>query len=461
MEVERTMTVQRDLVKFVWLVALLALAFGVAKPASSAWLDGVKKIKIRDEEYPICPQDEWVKAGLPLREVPDDQNAAIEYVNAINQYVEETDDVRDLYDYVLQNVWVEEASALLPWLEQNAAAIASVREGAKKNDFRFPLLKELEESFVAARLPHLSTLRNLARLLVIQGKYLESQGKYREALDMYLTVTKIGYHVSKEPILISGLVGIAVDAIAGKAIEQCILRNRLNTRTLSDLLQKLSSAPSPAQNYIISMSGEKAFSMSVVDDLFERRLSIADITGDRPNLREVFPLIAARSLGLRAIMKADFRKYWNWMDEWNALPAHVALRPENMKGDKIIDEFPNWSLAKMLVPAISRARISFVRSEAKRAILIAQVALQIYRNEKGKYPRTLDQLKGTLDVIPLDPFLNEPLKYRPTQDGYVVYSVNENLVDDQGEQSDKKEDKDIVGRAPLPKPEPFKESEPK
>jgi hypothetical protein len=461
MEVERTMRVQKDLAKSVWLTAALALTFSVARPASSAWLEGVKKIKIRDKEYPICPEREWVEAGLPLRQVPDEQNAAIEYINAINLYVEEPDELRDLYEYVQQNIWIEEASALLPWLKDNAAAIAAVRDGAKKKDCAFPLLKELEESFVAALLPHLSTMRALARLLVIQGKYLESHKKYREALDIYLAVTRMGYHVSKEPILISGLVGLAVDAIGAKAIEGCVLRNDLDARTLTYVLDSLQSAPSAAQNYVLSLSGEKAFGMSVVDDFFERRLSIADLTGDRPNLREVFPLIAVRSLGLRAIVKADFRKYWNWMDEWNRLPAHIAFRPENKRDHEIVKEFPAWSLAKMLVPALSHARVAFVRSEAKRAILIAQVALEVYRNEKGKYPRTLDQLKGTLDVIPIDPFSNEPLKYRRTEDGYVVYSVNENLVDDQGEQSDKKEDKDIVGRAPLPKPEPFKESEPK
>jgi len=446
---------QKNMVRFVLLTAALALTFSAAKPASSAWLDGVKKVKIREKEYPICPREEWIKAGLPVREVRDEENAAIEYIKAINLYVEEPEKLRDIYDYVQQNVWVEEASALLLWLKENEAAIAAVREGAKKKDCAFPLLKEKGESFIAALLPHLSPMRNLARLLVIQGKYLESQKKYREALDTYLAVTRMGYHVSKEPILISGLVGIAVDAIGAKAIEGCILRKKLDTRTLSYLLERLSSAPSPAQNYEISISGEKAFGMSIVDDIFERRLSLADLVDENANLREVLPLISSRSAGIRAIVKADFRKYWNWMDEWNDLPAHVAFRPENRKDDKIINELPAWSLAKLLVPALSRARVSFVRSKAVRAILTAQIALEIYRNEKGGYPKKLAQLKGILSEIPMDPFTNEPLKYKRTMDGYVVYSVNENLADDGGDGGLSGHGKDIVGRSPLPEPEPF------
>ncbi len=110
----------------------------------------------------------------------------------------------------------------------------------------------------------------------------------------------------------------------------------------------------------------------------------------------------------------------------------------------------------MLLPALSRARISFVRLKGIKAVLTAQVALEIYRNKERNYPQRLDQLKGILDEIPVDPFTNEPLKYRRTEEGYVVYSVSDNLVDDGGEGSLATQTKDIVGRFPLPEPEPLK-----
>ncbi|MDP2899116.1 MAG: hypothetical protein Q8Q12_21470 [bacterium] len=442
--------------KFIVTTMVCAFAFGLAQTAFPAWLDGVKELKVGDRTFPVCPEEEWARAGFPLRRVPDDKNAAIEYINAINLYVKEPENLSDLYNYVLGNLWTDEAKALVPWLEQNAPAIAALREGARKDDCMFPLLKEPGVAMMNLLLPHLSTMRSLARLLTIQGKYFESQGKYREALDNYLLIARVGYQVSKEPILISGLVGVALDAISAKAIEEYILRHEVQTETLMWLLEKLQTAPSAAENYRIVISGEKAFGMSVVDDLFQNKLSLADLLGRKPSLRVALPARGMKLLGLKAIMKSDFRKYWNWMEEWNSLPDHIALRQENMRADEIIEELPAWSLAKLLVPAISRARIAFVRDKATRSMLRAEIALRIYRNQKGQYPESLAAMKGTVEDIPVDAFTNEPLRYKRTEDGFVVYSVNENLVDDGGEIGERKEDKDLVRRYPLPRREPFK-----
>ncbi len=445
----------RDPKRFIILATACALSFSLAQIACPAWLDGVKELKVGDKTYPVCPEEEWARLGFPPRQVPDDKNAAIEYVNAINLYVEEPHNLAGLYSYVVQNLWISEAKDLLPWLEQNAPAIAALREGAEKPDCMFPLLKAPDEPMMNLLLPHLSPMRALGRLLVIQGKYFESHGKYREALDNYLVVARMGYHVSRGPMLICGLVGVALDSIATDAIEECILRHDLQTETLSWLLRRVREAPSAAENYGIAISGEKVFGMSVVDDLFENRVSLGDLVGGQPSLRVALPIGGFKLLGLKAILKSDFRKYWDWMDKWNALPDHVALRPENMRAEDIIEELPRWSLARMLVPALSRARISFVRDKALRNLLLAEIGLQIYRKQKGKYPETLVALKGILEEIPIDPFINEPLKYKRTEDGFLVYSVNDNLVDDGGEPGKTSWGKDAVRRYPLPRPEPF------
>lgn len=453
-------TLHKNLTRLFLMAAAIALILSPARPAFSAWLDGVKEMKVGEKMHPICPDDYLVKRGFPVREVPDDQNAAIEYIKAINLYVKPPTDLRDVYDYVMRNIWIDEADKLVPWLKENAPAIAAVREGAKKKDCRFPVFGEAGMSISAILLPHLQYMRNLGRLLVIRGKHLEHQKKYRQALDTYLVAAKMGYHLSREPILISGLVGIAVDAIAAKHIQTCILRNRLDTATLTYLLKRSNVVGRAAESYRIAMSGERMFGLSAVDDVLERpgEFYAAVEPADEPlsKLKQVLHIVPGRCLGLRAIMKSDFRRYWNRMDKWNELPDHIALRPENIPGDEIIQELPPWSLARMLLPALSRARVSFVGAKAIKAVLTAQVALQIYWNKNRRYPQKLDQLKGILDEIPKDPFINEALKYKPTENGYVVYSVNDNLVDDGGEGDLAGRGKDIVGRYPLPQPKPFK-----
>ena len=63
----------------------------------------------------------------------------------------------------------------------------------------------------------------------------------------------------------------------------------------------------------------------------------------------------------------------------------------------------------------------------------ARVALTIqrYRLQKGKLPESLSNLiPQYLDNIPLDPFNGKALKYNKLDPGFIIYSVGQNLSDD-------------------------------
>ena len=80
------------------------------------------------------------------------------------------------------------------------------------------------------------------------------------------------------------------------------------------------------------------------------------------------------------------------------------------------------------------------------------LALNLHREEHGKYPRALEQLAGVVDwPIPQDIFSGEPFGYRRDGDGYVLWSVGPDLHDDGGVSADEAganwfEDSDIVWR---------------
>ena len=60
-------------------------------------------------------------------------------------------------------------------------------------------------------------------------------------------------------------------------------------------------------------------------------------------------------------------------------------------------------------------------------------ALAAHRASAGKYPASLDALSPKpLASLPLDPFSGQPFVYRTMGDGYVLYSLYENGVDDLG-----------------------------
>ena len=60
-------------------------------------------------------------------------------------------------------------------------------------------------------------------------------------------------------------------------------------------------------------------------------------------------------------------------------------------------------------------------------------AIEIHRLTTGAYPDELSQLTPKLlDAVPLDPVTDQPLIYRRHPDGYLLYSVGSNGIDDGG-----------------------------
>lgn len=69
---------------------------------------------------------------------------------------------------------------------------------------------------------------------------------------------------------------------------------------------------------------------------------------------------------------------------------------------------------------------------------VVQTALAIERwrlAHNGRLPDSLtDLVPGYLPTIPLDPFDEKPLRYKKSAQGYVVYSIGPDLIDDGGKE---------------------------
>jgi hypothetical protein len=66
-------------------------------------------------------------------------------------------------------------------------------------------------------------------------------------------------------------------------------------------------------------------------------------------------------------------------------------------------------------------------------MLAAELAIQVFEQENGRLPTSLDELVPVvLQAAPGDPFADSPLRYRLQENGYLIYSVGPNGVDDGG-----------------------------
>ena len=74
-----------------------------------------------------------------------------------------------------------------------------------------------------------------------------------------------------------------------------------------------------------------------------------------------------------------------------------------------------------------------VRRTAQARLLQAGVAVERRRLEHGKYPERLEDLVPEyLEDVPADPFDSAALRYRTSEKGFVVYSVDSDGNDDGG-----------------------------
>jgi len=81
------------------------------------------------------------------------------------------------------------------------------------------------------------------------------------------------------------------------------------------------------------------------------------------------------------------------------------------------------------------------KAEAESEVYTTAMALELFKKKTGNYPGDLAELvPKTLARAPVDPFSAGPLIYRPTETGYILYSVGPNGKDDRGQSSNPKDD---------------------
>lgn len=67
-------------------------------------------------------------------------------------------------------------------------------------------------------------------------------------------------------------------------------------------------------------------------------------------------------------------------------------------------------------------------------VRVHSAALACYHAENGRWPAELSELSPSLlKTIPTDRFSGKPLIYRPSENGYLLYSVGMNMRDDGGQ----------------------------
>ena len=74
-----------------------------------------------------------------------------------------------------------------------------------------------------------------------------------------------------------------------------------------------------------------------------------------------------------------------------------------------------------------------IRHAMQRRLAVVALALAAHKAERGSYPAALAALRPAyLKAVPSDLFSEKPLRYSRVGEGFLLYSVGENMADDGG-----------------------------
>jgi len=179
-----------------------------------------------------------------------------------------------------------------------------------------------------------------------------------------------------------------------------------------------------------AMLGERCFGLWGFQLVRNDPTSIQDITGGPGSTRRHPVLWNALGDIWRPLSYADEAVYLRLMNE----QIEMMRRPYREVFDKLNNEdrIPRYALlTRTVYPVFSRATAARDAGIAEVGGSRILLGLQAYKDRYGYYPANLKALKPQLGwEVPTDPFSGKDFIYRPKGNGFVLYSVGQNLKDD-------------------------------
>jgi RNA polymerase sigma factor (sigma-70 family) len=382
---------------------------------------------------------------------------------------EQIDELRQQRKWAAQRPWVEkDYPGIAGWLKANVQALAMSIEATKRPDYYNPLVsnKTGEEGWyglIGDLLPGaVMCYRELAPALAARAMLYAGDGNSDEAWQDVLACHRLGRLLARGADHDEFRLGVAIDEIASNAglalLDQAKPTAQQARAWLHDW-QNLSPIPSVADNLDL---GERFTFLNTV--MLARRNPIKTLRlieflegrskqpgGADPELPQATitsldwdSLLRACNLwfdravaALRITDRAARQEALNRIqEEAKALekdggtPADVIQALVEAKDDttkKLGDVLIGFTLLRI----IRTQKAADQKEQVQRNLCLA-FALAVYQSEHGCYPQDLDSLTPTyLEEVPTDLYSGKALIYRPSENGYLLYSVGINGLDEQ------------------------------
>jgi len=335
----------------------------------------------------------------------------------------------------------------IAFLNRHAETLEILRQAAARPTCRF--IRDYSRPSVDMLLPEIQFFRNAARILSVSARHQVSLGAIPAALRDVISIMNISRHASSEPILISGLVGLAIDSIAIDTLIDVlpfIDADNLALLKRDEIHNFLSTPPSLAKNiygeeafglYVFSIFGTGGFDQWQLGQLASFIMDDLDVPDSIVQQDTFFnPALAAYRIFL---FPQDLTAYQQTMHTYQRVAESsnsYATKQTTLK--RIEDDFssgrPKGFVTALLTPAIGKAIENVEKARMRHTTALVAIAATEFRITHDSLPEKADVLvPKLLPFLPKDVFIDKSrLRYSVKNDGIAIYSVGPNGKDDGG-----------------------------
>jgi hypothetical protein len=343
------------------------------------------------------------------------------------------------------------ADDVLLALSKFDAPLAELAAAAPRPRNVYPI--HYEEDFNAL-LPNLAVMKSITRISVLRAVARLRAGDSEGAAADARLAFRIGESLNEDSLLINQLVRFACDGIAMRALWEGLADHRWSDAQLA-AFQELLGKRDYAKGIIHAMEGERAFGNDFMERMIrlKRWNAVTELDrmmgGGDSRGQESSPLgsilfmpsgwMRQNQIGLLRGHQVNLDHVRAVMNRTNRAAVLASNRQQaNAMDDYVLKSAVNSSpfniLAKMLLPALSKATAKADRAETVAQMAVVACALERHRLAHGSFPVALTELvPAYLPAVPEDWMSGQPLHYERTDDGlFRLWSVGPNGKDDGG-----------------------------
>jgi hypothetical protein len=279
-----------------------------------------------------------------------------------------------------------------------------------------------------------SKFNQASRLYAARARYQLKSGNPESAVEDVGRMFRLAAHSSDDPTAMSLLSGIAVEHMAQAQYKRMLSELKHDASALRKA-EELITGLSPLPSIRNAVSAEPSDGWQA---LTEDEEGFSNLLHDETKWTRELERLIADSQFYRLMTQAHYLRSWRRVFELFPADEHDyrAFDKAFLQVSEELEE-GTWRLtgvASKIFPVYSNMGANLLNIEVERRLCRLATRLLLESAATGSFPAQLPNV-GDLTI---DPFSGKPFLYKRHKDGFILYSVGKNGVDESGDWDDLK-----------------------